>query len=448
MPSVTPPARTPAWQRLGLKLKFAQALGQTSDSPIVIEPLKRNNADTNEHTSLKKSRTHHSPMTTTNEIVTPVSARKKSVTFTPETKVEDGDSIKQLFSAWVAEQKSQDPSFLSKSRQVFDAPEPSKVEEHIDTTLNEKQRRAKRIRRSEESPIQSKEARESKPPTYPKPSKVNKATKASTRPFLEYLKHYYETRETWKFNKNHQNHLLKNVFDVEAIPSDHAHLLYKYVQGLQGGVRTRLRDTAFSIKVKDQEDGAAGFSETMANREKKQQEYEEALKEYVATMTAANASKKMGYEEGVLLGLSDAAMAGRLAKRMRAEQILAELAATGEINDDKIETRIPGPKMTYENEGGEKRLRMNDGSSQKVVRKRKQRTTVADDDTSSSDGSSDSGSSSDEDPVTPPERRARVESSSSSSSSSSSDSSDDDTDDEDEDDGDSDDEESEESDSD
>jgi hypothetical protein len=442
MPSATAPAaaRLPAWKRLGLKLKSAQVPEQISEPSAESILSKRKNKDLIKQPLSKKVKKTKSSLlpTSTEEPFTPNLTRKKSVTFTPETKIEDGDSIKQLFSAWVAEQKTQDPSFQPKSSQVFNTPQPPKVEEQVDTTLNEKERRVKRVKvkKAEEKTEQPQSTTKQRKPKSPKPSKITKATKAPTRPFLLYLRQYHESRDAWKFNKNHQNHLLKHVFNVEVIPSDHAHLIYEYVRGLQGGVRTRLRDEAFAIKVKDQDDGPAGFPETMSERDKRQREYDAAMKEFVATMTAANASSKMGYEEGVLLGLSDAAMAERVAKRMRAEKILKEL---GTSDEDKAEAEasrqasgVPGPKMTYSDDDSQKRLRMNDGSSQKVVRKRKQRTTAADDDTSSSGESSDSESSTDDNSATPLRRHTQVETSSSSSSSSSSES--DDEDDEDEDD--------------
>ncbi|KAG0651876.1 Uncharacterized protein D0Z07_1071 [Hyphodiscus hymeniophilus] len=427
MASATAAVRIPAWQRLGLKLKSTQGSEETFERPAISESPKRKTIDSIDLPQSKKAKKdiENRPLTTTTvEPVTPNLSRKKSVTFTPETKIEDGDSIKQLFSAWVAEQRSQDPSFQPKSSQVFDTPEPPKVEEHIDTTLDEKERRVKRAKGPEESLSQSKDTKTKKPkkPKSPKASKVTNSPDTPTRPFLEYLKQYHNCRESWKFNKNHQNHLLKNIFNIEVIPSDYAHLIYEYVRGLQGGVRTRLRDASLAVKVKDQEDGAAGFPETMSDRDKKQMEYDVAIKEYVATMTAAEAPKEMGYEEGVLLNLSDFAMKGRVAKRMRAEQILAELDATGEIKDEEPAAKVGGPKMTYDLDDSEKRIRMNDGSSQKVARKRKQRTTVADDDTSADD-SSDTESSSEEGSATPSTSQARDESSSSSSSSSSSDSS-------------------------
>lgn len=113
-PSNAPPSRTPAWKRLGLKLKSGQ------ETPIVeahrdIEPsTRKRKAETDSTPSAKKAKKTKEPAAATVPS-TPTLSRKKSVTFTPETKVEDGDSIKQLFSSWVAEQKAQDPALDRKS---------------------------------------------------------------------------------------------------------------------------------------------------------------------------------------------------------------------------------------------------------------------------------------------------------------------------------------------
>jgi WKF domain len=409
MPSATihnAPTHIPAWKRLGLKLKSQGTSDPVSESSVSIESFKRKiESALDEGPAKKTKKTSPSPTAP----VTPVLSHKKSVTFTPETKVDDGDSIKQLFNSWVAEQKSQDPSFqLQNSQPAFETPEPSKVVEQVDTTLDEKERRAKRVKK----PKQGKDNKQnSKNPSNS--SKIFKPTIPSSRPYLQYLRQYHESRETWKFNKNHQSHLLKHVFDIDIIPSDHAHLIFPYVRGLQGSVRTRLRDAALAVKVKDQEEGVAGFPEDMAAPDKKQREYDAAMKEYVATMTAVNASSKMGYEEGVLLGLSDAAMAKRVAKRTRAEQILAELGTSQDGSE------ITDKDMNGDNDS-QKRLRMNDGSSQKVARKRKQRTVTVDDETSSSDSGDSDDDTSDE--STAENDRGDDTSSSSSSSSSGSDS--------------------------
>ncbi|RAL65865.1 hypothetical protein DID88_005528 [Monilinia fructigena] len=426
--------RIPSWKRLGLKLKSAQNSSDSNPQPSIAEPPKEietgnrkrpRDTELEHEASAKKLKNLNSNPTSEpqrpiapDSITTPKTTRKKSVTFTPETKSQDGDSIKQLYLGWVADQKAQDDFFYGPSTtQAFETPVPTIVEEQFDTTLPEKERRVKRVKKakSEEKAKNDTTEKDSKPQKSVKKSKVSKPT-AAPRPFLAYLRQYHESKETWKFNKNHQNHLLKHAFNVEVVPSDHAYLLYEYVRGLQGGVRKRLRDEALSIKVKDREADASGFPATMVESNKRQREYDIAINEYVASMTAAGASREMGYEEGVLMGLSDAAMAPRMAKRMRAEQILAELGSSS--SEETTDTQTVAMDE-------EKRLQLNDGTTQKLRRKRKQRTLATDDSSSSgSDSSSDSDDSSSEDGSMANGDKSD-ESSSSSSSSSSGSSSDD-----------------------
>jgi WKF domain len=409
MPSATihnTPTHVPAWKRLGLKLK-SQVSPESAPEPFtIIEASKRKREDTIDKGSAKKTK-KISKTLSPSVPVTPILVRKKSVTFTPETKADDGDSIKHLYDSWVAEQKSQDPSFqLQNSQPALRASEPSVVEEQVDTNFDEKLRRAGRVKQ----PKQKQDKKKSL-----KSLRISKPTNVFSRPYLQYLRQYHESRDTWKFNKNHQSHLLKHVFDIDIIPSDHVHLICPYVRGLQGGVRTRLRDAALAIKIKDQEEGPAGFPENMADADKKQREYDAAMKKYVEGMIAANASSTVGYEEGVLLGLSDASMAKRVAKRTRAEQILAELETAqdpGEIS------KVVDKEMVNGDNDSQKRLRMNDGSTQKVARRRKQRTAAVEDDTSSSE-SDDSGEDSSDDSVTENGEGGGDDTSSSSSSSSS-----------------------------
>lgn len=401
--------RIPAWRRFGLKLKSEQQpLVASMEAPEHVEHSKRKRDEATDEEAPKKAKKNKKIPRAVEESApatpTPRLARKKSVAFTPETKAEDGDSIKQLFTSWVAEQKLHDPDFqLSTSAPVFQTPEPPKVVEQVDPELDEKVRRVKRV----------KKAKQEKSPKI-KSQKKSNDTKPVTpsHPFLEYLKQYSESRATWKFNKNHQNHIIKHIFNLEIVPLDYTTFIYTYVRGLQGGVRTRVRDAALAVKVKDLEDGAAGFPEDMAQLDKKQQEYEGAMKEYIAAITLSDVSSKMGYEEGIMLNLSDKAMETRVAKRMRAERILVELATSPDGSTLRTVT-------TEENEN-QKRLRMNDGSTQKVARKRKQRTVTAEDESSSSSSSSSDSSDSDDSNSEDSTLENGVDDTSSSSSSSSS----------------------------
>ncbi|KAL2073315.1 hypothetical protein VTL71DRAFT_10639 [Oculimacula yallundae] len=403
MPSAT---NIPAWRRLGLKLKSAQnSPSVDSPAPSGDETSKRKRTPNEDDTPSKKLKKNSKfPVDSSQEPITPRLERKKSVTFTPETKHEDGDSIKQLFNSWKSEQQAQDPTFdFGKSGPAFETPEPQQIEVTVDPSLSEKEQRVQRVKPAPE--------KASKPKSK-KPSKIVKPSAPSTRPYLQYLRQYCDSRESWKFNKNHQNHLLKHAFDIEFVPSDHVHFLYEYVKGLQGGVRTRLRDNALEFKVKDKEAGEAGFPEAMAHPDKRQREYDVAMEEYVATMTAASAPQELGYEEGILLGLSDKAMEGRVAKRMRTERILAILASTPERSGGTTPAKGNGDKEPQEP------LQKKDEAPQKVARKRKQRTVITIDDSSSSDDSSETDSSSDDSTA----QNDQEEDSSSSSSSSSSES--------------------------
>jgi len=423
-PSNTP-SRTPAWKRLGLKLKSAQKIPASHEET---EPsTKKRKAEIDSTPDAKKPKKSKGLLVTPATPTNPTLSSKKSVTFTPETKAEDGDSIKQLFNTWVADQKAQDLGFVSDAaRRAFDTPEPAKVKEDFDTSLSEKERRVKRVEKPQPAAKESKEKTKKKT----KSSKVVKPTTTTSRPFLAYLRQYHEDRANWKFNKNHQNHILKSLFDIDAVPLEYAPSVYEYIKGLQGGVRTRLRDAALAIKVKDLEEGAAGFAESMSGssaqeREKRQQQYQEFCEEYVATMTGADKAKDVGYEEGALLGLSDVAMKARVAKRARAEMVLVEMGAgaTPAEAEERATPRDSG--LTFREGGngdgdGQNPAPTNDGPAAKVARKRKQRTANVEEDSSSSSDSSDSedsDSSSGESEDDGQDNRSEETSSSSSSSS-------------------------------
>lgn len=431
----TAPPRTPAWKRLGLKLKSAQDVpGVETRKEIEPSAKKRKVKSDGDSAHPSKKAKQGSESRAAALPVTPKLIRKKSVTFTPETKVEDGDSIKQLFNNWVTEQKAQDPTFGVKSTgKAFDTPAPPKVHEHFDTALDEKERRVKRVEKSQ--PAVENGGPRDKSKKKAKIQKVVKPTAPTTRPFLAYLRQYHEDRANWKFNKNHQNHILKNLFDINAVPLEYAPLIYEYIKGLQGGVRTRLRDAALSIKVKDGEDGAAGFGEDMSastakDRERRQQEYEAYCEEYATTMAKSHGSKVMGYDEGVLLGISDELMKARAVKRSRAEMILAEMSA-GATPEEAERLAIPRDTGLTFGEGDDGQCQKNDDPKQKVARKRKQRTANVEDDSSTSDDSSDSdeSDSSSEDEEAPQDNRREETSSESSSSGSGSDDSEEDSED-------------------
>ncbi|KAH8820955.1 hypothetical protein F5884DRAFT_68665 [Xylogone sp. PMI_703] len=429
-----PAPRIPAWKRLGMELKKPESKTseQTRSSPAMHDQEssprhKRKKVLPEEKASSKKIKSldqkESSASDTTPAPITPHLKRQKSVTFTPETKTEDGDSIKQLFNNWVAEQKAQDLLFSAEFEPSSDA-ESLAAEGDIDETQSESDRRTKRVKRSvaggERNTKISTDVGQLKP-------SGSKQTNLPPRPFLAYLQHYHTSRETWKFNKNHQNHLLKHLFNVDTIPSEYAPLLYPYVRGLQGAVRTRLRDAAIAIKIQDQEEGAGGFSEAITDPASKQEEYEKVMTDHRANMAREGVSTAAGYEEGVIQRLSDSIMVNRVVKRMRAEQVLVELGAPETPPDEAKVTAMTYPD-SIEDADGQKRVRMNDGTAQKVGRKRKLRTQATDDSSSSEESSDSSDSSSSEESTSESDSDSSNSSEDTTSSSSSSSSSESDSD--------------------
>ncbi|PSK41465.1 hypothetical protein C7M61_001148 [Candidozyma pseudohaemuli] len=75
-----------------------------------------------------------------------------------------------------------------------------------------------------------------------KPPKRVKLPKAERKPppekdQLAYLRQYATDRENWKFSKQKQNWILKNLSEV---PHEYEENLISYIEGIQGGARDRL----------------------------------------------------------------------------------------------------------------------------------------------------------------------------------------------------------------
>ncbi|KAF2967662.1 hypothetical protein GQX73_g5927 [Xylaria multiplex] len=271
------------------------------------------------------------------------------------------------------------------------------------------------------------------------PKPIKKSAPVNLEPALVYLRNWHTARETWKFNKNHQTKLLEQVFadaDETTIPAVDINVFYEYIRGLQGSVRTRLRELANGIKTQDMEKGASGFtvSGKAEMAERKQKEYEDVIKTFLGQ---TRTPEKRRFEEvEYVLRTTDMEMQRRVVKRMRAEMVLDELSETDESETTTTTTTTSGESASTEKgdntttKDDDQRLKLNDGPQQRVKRKRKLRTAAVEDTSSesesesesdsdtSSSGSSSSSSSSDED-EDDGGARANEETSSSSSSSSS-----------------------------
>ncbi|KAF1965130.1 hypothetical protein BU23DRAFT_34998 [Bimuria novae-zelandiae CBS 107.79] len=273
--------------------------------------------------------------------------RRKSVTFTPDTKTGDGNSASNLFKKWVAEQKGPSADFTP--AEVADFTEPPKVHVANDN-----------------------------------PNPISKTLKGTTAPkgkkdpsrYLNYLSQYQHERSNWKFNKAIQNDVLDNALNIFRIPDDYSEALLEYVGGLQGaGVIERLKERwTKAIEEIDEAERQNPMDEREAMKETALQE--RLSKERKRRRLDGDVEGMMNhpYSEGYI----------RRLKRSRAEALCAAL-------------KVPMPATTPQS--GLRQIARQEASAQnnaRKVKRTKRRTDVSSDESSDSSSSSEEESSSDE----------------------------------------------------
>ncbi|OQN98555.1 hypothetical protein B0A48_15817 [Cryoendolithus antarcticus] len=245
----------PAWKRLGLKLKYAKDTAETAApsaetrAPAAVEAeapsitlSKRSRTEEHNDAGPKSKKQKSSSVPPIDPVtpgpnckgsaITPTTApqpkskvtRKKSVTFTPETKLEDGDRIAEIFEAW------------DKGELVGADVEPLPREEVTVTSTT------------------ADELEEASPPSLPAKEKKSKtkhgkkSDSTETAAYLQYLDQFTLDKAHWKFNKAKQNDLLRNAFNIYRIPSSYTAWLLDYISGLSGAAaRQRLREGAQEV---------------------------------------------------------------------------------------------------------------------------------------------------------------------------------------------------------
>jgi len=440
------PKHIPAWKKLGLKLKYAKEETEDDGEPLndIVKGRKRGasatdssggkSSDPASKRRAKKSgqrpgslsptlgdeRTSHARLTTT------PAPKQKSVSFTPETKSKDGDSVKQLYRKWVASQATSDPSF-----------DPSKLSPALKIV-------ASQPATSSIGPILAQESPDSKsdparaPKKERKKKKVNPKTHdqahATSDPsseisgeepaYLTYLKTYHNSPKDWKFSTPLQSRLLKSLFRLYRLPPEHDPAILNYLQGLKGSAaRSRLRKQAHAIREEDgkwldSNEGMEGITAETdeQNRARKRRDYEAA----VARMQVMSKAREDAREDCEWnLGGGREEWEAKLRQRRRAEIVLRALGGEEEVHAPMqasqarptVQTKgvAVGKKTVFADENstqanglsainGTNISRRSNGvkregaSNGKKPRKRKRRTTgVPDDDSSDSESSSSSG---------------------------------------------------------
>ncbi|SLM41193.1 Protein of unknown function DUF2373 [Lasallia pustulata] len=315
----------PAWKKLGLKLKYAKDTPDdvihTGDSApnsrkrgppesrLIAEntptkkPKKSVSTSTEkpkrkDATPIQPSATQQEQQTPQSPIAAPCLTKRKSVTFTPDTKTEDGDSIKQLYHTWLAEQKAEDHSFTpDHAGQALKLASPSPL-----------------------PPSNEPPATKAKKPKKAQPSKPAPPQPNPPSPALKYLTHHHTSLPTWKFSKAKQTTLLKHVFSPSLIPPTHDPALSSYLSGLRGAnARSRIRATASTIITADEESLSAEPGPEAADMDDpalRRAHYQHALQRYKAQLRGLELEREERERE------LDPAWRARLLKRKRAELVL------------------------------------------------------------------------------------------------------------------------------
>ena len=459
----------PAWKKLGLKLKYAN---DTTDVPVTSIDIglaangandkKRRTSPRDEDEksgvasfrSTKRTKTSRhvpddsatpTPQSTAALVApaitqesdalpesSPSPTKRKSVSFTPETKTVDGEGTKKLYTTWLVQQADDfDPTTAAQALRHVTPPQiiPAATSETALTSTASKEKKQKTSKSVKSS----------------QPAVKEESSTTPILPTLQYLQSYHESRPTWKFNKSKQNQILKHAFNTFKIPSDYDEALKAYISGLESSAANkRLRDEAMDIRNEDKEIDqddtvspasiTASFAEGHTSLAKSNSTADEpsissapadpeaekaARHAKKAAKRAAEPLQKQHYRHALhryeqqLRGLEfereerekllDPAWRMRLLKRKRAELVLwsvgnekeamaataAQMAAEGGV----AALLRPGVVFTgvMEDAGAK---RQNGEGPPKRKRKRKRRTGVPDDDSSSDESSSSSGTSS------------------------------------------------------
>lgn len=272
---------TPAWKRLGLKLKYAKELPDRPSTAISAKahdhdpeaserPAKRRRVAKNdstrslEHNSAQSSSDNLTRIRELKNVKAPNGApppsealpttsqqpiqRKKSVTFSEETKQEDGDTRTTIdFPVGSPGSTPRKPKKPSKHSPENESPDT--------LTTGAKNDAASSVNSDNTTPTkQASRVKKGKKSKSPQASSKDKSSSA-----LDYLDQHRLNRESWKFNKILDVWILSHALDNEAVPSTHVPALAGYVRGLpaKAGSRERLVKECKEALSSSQLDGDA-----------------------------------------------------------------------------------------------------------------------------------------------------------------------------------------------
>jgi hypothetical protein len=318
-------------------------------------------------------------------------SRRKSVTFTPDTKRVDGSSGQDLFKKWVADQKDIDAFFDAAEAQANSRPT-SAPRVPAGEKQEEKPREQHLKAPSTDGPKSQNHTESTTTSAVPQDNStvaatttpVTKGKKKDPSIYIAYLTQYHNDRPHWKFNKAKQNDVVDNALNIFRIPDEHSEALLEYVQGLKGaGVVERLtKRCEATITDIDEADAKDSSMDDTAARKAIQ---DEALQARVAK--EQNRRKVEGDLEGLAEHPHSDGYIRRL-RRKRAEALLTALGRAAPILPATHANSInPLLKNVAPMRDSKKRKRRGDISSDESS------SDSSSDESSSSESGSDSGSS-------------------------------------------------------
>ncbi|KAF2197393.1 hypothetical protein GQ43DRAFT_208575 [Delitschia confertaspora ATCC 74209] len=310
----------------------------------------------------------------------PALNRRKSVTFTPDTKTSDGNSAQNLFKIWAAEQKRAGADFTLAEAAQFVPPPKVHPANGVSAPALEpkpaKDEKAKKPKKKDEKTADNGVTKltPAKPANKSEADQANNTNKRDPSYYLSYLSGFQNSRDTWKFSKPKQIALLKNALNMYRVPPEYTEALVQYTEGLQGIARDHLAEACKAALAElEKTEGS-----TMNDIEVRKAAQEEALKDRITK------EKKRRRVEADIEGLNDAIDPNvymRKLKKHRAEEVLKALRVHGNVEDVSLTARG-----------------IQSEPSKPKPRNRKRRTAVSSDESSSdssSDSSNDSSSSDD-----------------------------------------------------
>lgn len=287
------PSHIPAWQRLGLKLRNQPS--STANVPPQFEdagatPKKRKFTEDDPtagdltasfpapqpSSKPKKKKTAASAQTTPSSVATKLNGtflseplandptkatveasterRRKSVTFSPDTKTEDGASSKRLVQAAMARRAGIDDEQVQAATLKLEALPASALHVDAEARKSDKGKKKKKQKKGD-NPKQGNDKGQQGPKVKSEPTSKASTSKGlaentTTRQSaaLRYLDEYASDRSAWKFSKARQTVLLKGLFDLDKTPASYDDALSEYLAGLQGAnIRRKLRAEALEI---------------------------------------------------------------------------------------------------------------------------------------------------------------------------------------------------------